>query len=1321
MSAVDPDVAAADTEVQVVLPPMSDSGGDGPPPDTQGSAAGSVTSLTPTNEQGSSQKGGRRRKRPAAADGGSAGGAREGQCSCSCAAEVAGLREELKHMHASIRGDLESKFSALRCAIEIAQPHPTDDGIGLPAHTGMSPNTRRRKRHFPDVSKLRSTTSTADAGHLSVQVPASPAFRRESGGPEQTPRSAGHLGGEPGRLAFNTPSPETRRHLVADTPTCDDHHSAAPTGDGKSMMEALPPASSLPAETVELLRELYRKLDTDGSGAIDLWELRKVLPAAFHGPETDAQLISIVSESVGKEMTDDSTLTFFEFARFFEQITTRNKALDVSHLNIVDQLGVAMTDAVSKSRNMNVLISETDLAQSSDGRALRPDTPLRWALQGVLCMTVMGDLIDNGLSASGRGYYDGRTELWGDWLGPFAVAWGLTGFIMYVTEAFLTSRTLIRKGRWKLCEDPAEVQNAYIRGKWLPFDIVASLPLDLIGAATGSLLALRIVRTLKLLRIARVPTFFRVTSPIRARPKPIQFFLFAWWTSMGVFTYASLWLLVSTSDISSIEAEEPAKEVARAVYFVLTTVTTVGYGDVSPVTTIQMVITLLIQCSGVAWMVCVGAVSTAFVIEADPQTMAMRDRIRNMSAMVEQLQIPWSMQQRCFSILPSIVEAACSYRDLLDDMPPFMRDQIESFAKLRLLRQMPLFAGADTSALLDLVVSMRKVVAAPSDYIIRQGEPGADLFIILHGCVEVTVPDNDRGGVETWVATLGEGSWFGENALLFDVLRTANVRAIPACELFVLDKISFLRTAAANPAFEAQIRLELEKRTGSENQKELAEQGKKERKKDRNPLKAKRVFDGATTPTVDEDDKMSDTSSMQSGTRKRIGAFDTDGAKLAIKDLAACWSAQAAYKQAASAGPTRKAPVRVQEEEDEAETRMFVGLLHALAAAGNAQAVRATFTRMAACGATPSTTLTTEVIEALINVGRPAEAVATAKHLISLRMPQGAWLESAIAAASSYAEAVALLPPNVPLTAGRAAALLRACANGREEGSVSVVLAEAEAAGVADAMEVQCGLCIVYGALGDLKQLDRLYVRAKQASAAVPVALAASVLEGLVRILQDPKRQSMCWFDLRKGGSLRRKKHKVGDFDWGLIAELACMAAGDALAARIRRGSMRFAAGGFCRDAPGADNPGWPGTPELLPGDEKSGDHKRALQAGQAILETLSEPDVAVQERVAAVLPELRRHVGMTAEAAQEDADTTATPTVEGVDEASVLAQLETAVAKVERRQTLKHAHNAASALGASASRRRTSSLNAGDGESLGVLQQPSGSNLGRRVSGVSN
>jgi len=80
--------------------------------------------------------------------------------------------------------------------------------------------------------------------------------------------------------------------------------------------------------------------------------------------------------------------------------------------------------------------------------------------------------------------------------------------------------------------------------------------------------------------------------------------------------------------------------------------------------------------------------------------------------------------------------------------------------------------------------------------IFREGEPGAEMYIIQDGQVEIL---KSLGGRDQRVAVLEEGDFFGEIAILEDVPRSASARALTDCVLLRMNRAAFDQMARHNP------------------------------------------------------------------------------------------------------------------------------------------------------------------------------------------------------------------------------------------------------------------------------------------------------------------------------------------------------------------------------------------------------------------------------------------------------------------------------------------------------------------------------------------
>ena len=119
------------------------------------------------------------------------------------------------------------------------------------------------------------------------------------------------------------------------------------------------------------------------------------------------------------------------------------------------------------------------------------------------------------------------------------------------------------------------------------------------------------------------------------------------------------------------------------------------------------------------------------------------------------------------------------------------------------LAQVPLFSGL-TQHELQLIAGTCKEREYPTGAaLLRQGETGVGLFVILSGSVRVTQRRDD--GSERELATLGRGDVLGEMALLDDLPRSATATALEPTRALVLPVWDF--RAALREAPEIGIKL----------------------------------------------------------------------------------------------------------------------------------------------------------------------------------------------------------------------------------------------------------------------------------------------------------------------------------------------------------------------------------------------------------------------------------------------------------------------------------------------------------------------------------
>lgn len=82
------------------------------------------------------------------------------------------------------------------------------------------------------------------------------------------------------------------------------------------------------------------------------------------------------------------------------------------------------------------------------------------------------------------------------------------------------------------------------------------------------------------------------------------------------------------------------------------------------------------------------------------------------------------------------------------------------------------------------------VDAKPNEIIIKEGDIGDHLYMIIKGRVEISRQTSSK---KIYINTLGPGDVFGEIAIVRNIRRTADVTTLTPCTFLTLDAYNFLK------------------------------------------------------------------------------------------------------------------------------------------------------------------------------------------------------------------------------------------------------------------------------------------------------------------------------------------------------------------------------------------------------------------------------------------------------------------------------------------------------------------------------------------------
>jgi len=118
-----------------------------------------------------------------------------------------------------------------------------------------------------------------------------------------------------------------------------------------------------------------------------------------------------------------------------------------------------------------------------------------------------------------------------------------------------------------------------------------------------------------------------------------------------------------------------------------------------------------------------------------------------------------------------------------------MASEVVATDKILLLKKIEMFEGLSVAELAAVGSVTEEVRYHPGEIVIRRGEMGETMYLIIDG--EVSVHIGDKRGEEIEVDRIKTGDYFGEMALFEDVERSATIRTEAESRLLVLHKQEF--------------------------------------------------------------------------------------------------------------------------------------------------------------------------------------------------------------------------------------------------------------------------------------------------------------------------------------------------------------------------------------------------------------------------------------------------------------------------------------------------------------------------------------------------
>lgn len=337
----------------------------------------------------------------------------------------------------------------------------------------------------------------------------------------------------------------------------------------------------------------------------------------------------------------------------------------------------------------------------------------------------------------------------------------------------------------------------YLKG-WFILDLLSIFPLTLFFGASWEG-----VKLLRLLRLAHIATFMqKIAKANIINASLLRMFILAFWVALFAHWAACGWIALGAGNIGPEWHAEKNLLYLRSIYWAVTTIATIGYGDVTPITPPQTMFAIVIEIMGAGLYGYVIAIFAGLISNLDAARKKFTEQIDEINTFMRFRNIPTALQNQIREYYDYMWESRRGHNEthVLADLPHSLKLKVSIFINQAMLEKVPMFEGAGEALVKELVLNLKPTVLTPSDYVFRAGDDGDSMYFISSGQVEIVSADG-----KTVFATLTAGSYFGEMALLLSQPRSACARALDYVDLYSLEKNTFDRILEKFPSFQEHL------------------------------------------------------------------------------------------------------------------------------------------------------------------------------------------------------------------------------------------------------------------------------------------------------------------------------------------------------------------------------------------------------------------------------------------------------------------------------------------------------------------------------------
>ncbi|KAJ7372504.1 hypothetical protein OS493_019013 [Desmophyllum pertusum] len=382
-----------------------------------------------------------------------------------------------------------------------------------------------------------------------------------------------------------------------------------------------------------------------------------------------------------------------------------------------------------------------------------------------------------------------------------------------------------------LITDKSSIRRRYLRSTFIP-DLLTIIPLDLLVFGVGTHLrwhqSLTLLRLNRVLRVHRLISFFGAReNELGTNTSLIRALKYATIGTITIHAMSCVWYSLACANKGAadtsckpnswamklntgIQFTDVGKKYVLSLYWATATATSTGYGDLHAITLEERWFSMAAMLTGIGLFFgfILGGMAS-MLTNLDSQRARYIHHLDVIKDHLGDMKITSDIRTRVLAYYEYLWthNRGVSGVGMFNDLPLTFQAELSLMINKKVLEKAPLFRGLNPGFKRMLSLVIKPVFYMPNQIIASKGDIGHHMFYIHRGRAEILC-END---CEVLV-TLKEGKLFGEVSMVYNLPRSASVRAATPCVIFLLDRADLNRVLKHYPEVAEQLYLAVEHR-----------------------------------------------------------------------------------------------------------------------------------------------------------------------------------------------------------------------------------------------------------------------------------------------------------------------------------------------------------------------------------------------------------------------------------------------------------------------------------------------------------------------------